>query len=300
MELRQLRYFAALARELNFSRAAEILHISQPTLSQQIAELEGELGGPLFNRNRRAVSLTSAGEMLLENVEDMLYQIDQMCTRIRQHNNHEKNVPTLRIAVDTNDHDLDRIDVIRAITDIHRQIPEAEFRIMTVPFNSIRSALNNHDVDVAFYTVSEDTGKRLSQPYKILKTEKIVLGVSPSFLETHPDADIYTILKSLPLCLIKGDHRWNNYFTSVMQRYEKNLQTIIFDSDGPLFDYAAAGLGFILTTGTLFDISVKHDIVPMPIEDESIGAIEVVLWNEDSTNTLRDSLLEWIEKNQSG
>ncbi len=296
MELRQLRYFTALARELNFSRAAEILHISQPTLSQQIAELEKELGGALFNRTRRSVSLTKAGKLLLENAEDMLYQIDQMCLRVQQFNNHERNVPTLRIAVDTNDHDLDRIDVIRAITDIHRQIPEAEFRIITVPFNSIRSALCSHDVDVAFYTVSDETVKNLLLPYKILKMEKMVLGVSDFFLETHPDADISTILKELPLCLIKGDHRWNNFFVDMLQRYEKNLQTMVFDSEGSLFDYAAAGLGFTITTDTLSHMSNKSHIVNVPIEDEDIRAIELVLWNEDSPNALRDALLEWIEE----
>jgi DNA-binding transcriptional LysR family regulator len=76
MELRHLRYFVAVAEELNFTRAADRLAISQPPLSAQIRQLEDELGSELLNRAGRAVTLTSAGKLLLEEARTILKQID--------------------------------------------------------------------------------------------------------------------------------------------------------------------------------------------------------------------------------
>ena len=72
IELRHLRYFLAVAEELNFSRAAERLHIAQPALSAQIRALESQVGCELFTRTTRKVELTPNGEMLLEDARDIV------------------------------------------------------------------------------------------------------------------------------------------------------------------------------------------------------------------------------------
>ena len=72
MDLRQLRYFVAVARERNFTRAAELLHIAQPPLSRQIQVLEEELGVALLFRNSRPVRLTEAGRLLYEQAMQVL------------------------------------------------------------------------------------------------------------------------------------------------------------------------------------------------------------------------------------
>ena len=76
MEIRQLKYFAAVADTLNFSRAAETLFISQSALSKQIADLERELGMVLLQRDKRSVRLTPAGKVFLNEAKVILMRMD--------------------------------------------------------------------------------------------------------------------------------------------------------------------------------------------------------------------------------
>jgi DNA-binding transcriptional LysR family regulator len=77
VELRQLRYFVAIAEECNFSRAAKRLHVSQPPLSTQMKSLEEEIGVPLLTRSNRGVSLTAAGAAFFEETRVVLARLEQ-------------------------------------------------------------------------------------------------------------------------------------------------------------------------------------------------------------------------------
>ena len=69
MEIRVLRYFLTVVREESITRAAEVLHITQPTLSRQIAQMEEEMGVRLFDRGSRKIALTSEGMLLRRRAE---------------------------------------------------------------------------------------------------------------------------------------------------------------------------------------------------------------------------------------
>ena len=87
MEIRVLRYFLEIARESSMSRAAETLHVSQPTLSKQMKELESELGKKLFHRGSTSVSLTDEGMLLRKRAEDILTMVDKTTSEFRELDN---------------------------------------------------------------------------------------------------------------------------------------------------------------------------------------------------------------------
>jgi DNA-binding transcriptional LysR family regulator len=84
MELRHLRYFVAVAEDLNFRRAAHRLHVSHPSLSQRISDLENELGMKLFKRNTRQVELTEAGRVFLAGVRQTLNSIQKVVDQAQE------------------------------------------------------------------------------------------------------------------------------------------------------------------------------------------------------------------------
>ena len=75
VELRHLEYFVAVAAELNFSRAAERIHVVQSALSASVGKLEKELGVELFDRSKRQITLTAAGEAFLTHAREVLHTV---------------------------------------------------------------------------------------------------------------------------------------------------------------------------------------------------------------------------------
>ena len=84
MELRQIRYFQCVARELSFTKAARILHIAQPPLSRQIKMLEEELGVAVFERLGRGIALTDAGRYFLDQTEKMTQRLEETINATRR------------------------------------------------------------------------------------------------------------------------------------------------------------------------------------------------------------------------
>lgn len=124
MELLQLKYFMAVARCEHVTRAAEQLHIAQPTLSQVIKRLENELGVRLFDHEGRNIRLTEDGRRVLAHAQAIFDEIDQMYLEISRTEHPEKNIVRIRLY---NGH--------VTFTDIFKQFnercPYAEFKVQT-------------------------------------------------------------------------------------------------------------------------------------------------------------------------
>src|ERR1051325_12094052 len=85
MELHQLRYFVAVAETGNFTRAAERSHVTQPSLSQQVLNLEREVGHKLFHRLGRKAVLTEAGTAFLDRARRILFEVENAAKELSDH-----------------------------------------------------------------------------------------------------------------------------------------------------------------------------------------------------------------------
>src|SRR5215472_5625298 len=113
MEMHQVRYFLAVAQELNFSRAAEKCNVTQPSLSRAIQQLEGELGGPLFHRERHLTHLTDLGQMVRPHLETV-YNAAVKAKKLSQDLSQLKRVP-LKLGIMSTISPDEIVDLIAAL-----------------------------------------------------------------------------------------------------------------------------------------------------------------------------------------
>lgn len=169
MNLRQLTYFIAVAEELHFGRAAERLDMAQPPLSRQIKHLEEDLEAVLFNRGRSTISLTQAGERLLERGKSIMAQLEDMRLEIRRLGQGAEG--RLRIGfVGTATFGILPI----VIKSFRANFPEVNLSLMPMNNAKLHRALVSRELDVAFAQPAlKDSGFATRE----LMEEKLVLAV---------------------------------------------------------------------------------------------------------------------------
>ena len=174
MDLRQMRYFLALAQERNFARAADKLHMSQPPLTRQIRAIEDEIGVPLFLRTSKGVDLTEAGNALLEEVPNLLSlarRAEERAVRAGRGLSGKLEVGIFTASV---------LDVIPALlTRFHAERPDVQIGLHTMTKAEQLEALRERRIHVGF--------NRLVPPspdiaVEIVLREKLVVGL----YEGHP------------------------------------------------------------------------------------------------------------------
>ena len=146
IDLKQLRYFLAVAEEKSFSRAAERLHISQPPLSQQIMKLESELGVRLFTRTTRSFELTVAGRALMVEAADLLGRMRMTIDTIRQIDRGE--VGRLRVGIVGS---AMWGPIPGLLEQFQSQFPRVTWTIHELGPNDQWEALRNKQIDVGFW-----------------------------------------------------------------------------------------------------------------------------------------------------
>ena len=144
MELRHLKYFRAVAEALNFTKAASRLHVAQPALSRQIADLEYELGVDLLRRTSHGVVLTAEGKLFLEEATQILQRAEEAVKKVRARargESGELNVGYLP--------PLDLRILPRAIAEFKETVPNVKVVLHDLGGDEIRNGLRDGDLQLA-------------------------------------------------------------------------------------------------------------------------------------------------------
>ena len=175
VDTRQLEYFAAVAAEGNFTRAAERVFAAQSTVSAGIQSLERELGGPLFERDAHGVRLTDVGEAVLPEARAALEAVERMRELA------DRGGPlrgTVRVGIFTN---LTTVDLPGIMGEFHRRHPEVDLRLGPSPSGStgLVEDVRQGRLDIAFHGLPDAVPDLLTRPL----VESPFLAVLP---EAHP------------------------------------------------------------------------------------------------------------------
>jgi DNA-binding transcriptional LysR family regulator len=155
-ELRHLRAFVAVAEQLSFTRAAELLHLTQQTVSRTVGELERELGVALLERTTREVRLTAAGASLLRDGVEAVRAADAAFARAREIGT--GSLGLVRIGVSPAIGPLDRDDVVRALRPPGSDVSLALHEVRPA---DLRPMLRSHELDIALTRVSGERDETL-------------------------------------------------------------------------------------------------------------------------------------------
>ncbi|MGZ7174341.1 transcriptional regulator CynR [Burkholderia gladioli] len=187
MLLRHIRYFLAVAEHRNFTRAAEALHVSQPTLSQQIRQLEDALGAPLLDRSGRAIGLTDAGVAYLQHARRALQDLE--AGRRAIHDVRELSRGALRVAVTPT---FTAYLVGPLFDGFHRRYPGITLDLVESTQDAMEAMLNEDAIDLGI-AFSQTQSPEIEVRPLFVETLAMVVG------EAHPRARRRTALPAREL-----------------------------------------------------------------------------------------------------
>ena len=154
MEIRVLRYFLMTAREENITRAAELLHITQPTLSRQLMQLEEELGTKLFERSSHSIRLTEDGMLLRRRAQELVQLADSVEKEFR----HSKEEMSGTISIGSGETGSMQ-ELAEIIRDFQEKYPLVQYDLYTATADEIKEKLDKGLLDIGLLTEPVDIMK---------------------------------------------------------------------------------------------------------------------------------------------
>ncbi len=216
MEIRQLRYFVAVAEMLSFSRAAERLYVTQPTLSNQINELENELNVSLFVRSTRSVRLTAAGKELYTNAKLLLNHMENIIRSVRSSNDTTAFSSTLSIGIEDSVFSMQNTpvpDIISRFASAHTNI-YLDVRPIQ-PINDQARILSG-EIDLAFIYLLDDESPDLGLKEKCVFRDKIALAAPKGWNNPHDSSALAAKIDASSVFFSADSQRWTTPVLSIL------------------------------------------------------------------------------------
>lgn len=287
MTIDQLRYFQAVCKYDGVSRAAEVLNISQPSISNAIANLEREFGVELFTRQRKRLLLTEEGRVLLEHAEKLLSQVDETSRTMKELSSQNK---VLRLGVPPMIGSL----VLPVLYGEHfKRYPQLKVRIFEDDSSGLKRLLDDNQVDMAFLPHTHPFGGGLcAQPVTELQNVCCVH-------KTHPLAAQKSVrleeLRDEPLVIFKNSffqtERIMNRFSGLSIKPNVLLDTAQLSVvQNMIASKMAVGFMFEFLTGT------TPDLVGVPLDPPMTTLVSLV-WKKGSYVSVdMKNLMEFVKK----
>ena len=270
VHLRDLRYFLAVARELNFTRAAETLYVSQPALSKQIRALERQLRVTLFERSRSTVRLTRAGVELVPYAERMAESWAEAKRALSKASD-----CTLVIGMHTSP-GRGLLPRVRAM--LVANCPDVELELRQVTWSDRTAGLSDRGTDAAFVWLP------LPQPpYRwvtIAREPRLVALPNDHRLAAHASVSMADLLDEPFLALPESAGPLRDYWLALDDRdgHPVRIQAEINDTE-ETYEAVASGIGICLLAAGNAPIFARGDVTMLPVRDLSPSEL-VLAWNE--------------------
>ena len=239
MEIRLLRYFLAVAREENITRAAESLHISQPSLSKQLMELEHEIGKQLLIRGKRKITLTEDGVLLRKRADEIITLMEKT--------ERELSADTAKISGEVSVGGNPTSSVLSAAAAVRREYPDIRFWFYSGDATDVTERLDHGSLDFAILLEPVDTAKyeyhslHSSSRWGLLLPESSILA-KKAFIEKADLLDIPLILHHR-IGLQQEIAHWAQ--TGIERLHIAATYNIV---NGTPASFVQSGLGYLLTT----------------------------------------------------
>lgn len=194
MEIRVLRYFLTVVREEGISRTAEVLHLTQPTLSRQLAQLEEEVGVKLFHRGSRKITLTNEGILLRRRAEEILALVDRTEKELIE----QEELVEGRIVIGSGE--LAAVQLLPDIIEVfHEKYPLVTYDIFTAGADVVKDQMEKGLVDIGVLLEPVDIGK--FDFIRLRERERWVALMRPEDPLAEKEAVSAKDLEELPLIL---------------------------------------------------------------------------------------------------